>query len=421
VSWRGSLAVLVALRLLIPFAALAGAGRDLPGIPRYDYVGLTGDATGFYAATREFLASWERIGLPLVGIAGAMAVASGLLVRAWRRRTVGRHWLVAWGVLAFALVVSIAVTQMNPPGAAVFGWPLVWSLPMLPYRALGGPLDPDIAFGFGLALSLLANAVTVVATAYVGLYATGRRSIGLGAATLFALWPLLVGVVGGSRAWQNGTWAVDVGLALYTEPLSTALVATAAALLLSPRLNELGLASSGVLLGLATAVKLSNGLLAGVLLILLASRLGVRRTLPYLAGVLSFAPLVAAYWSMGVSAQFDTPGERHPFSVDYVIRSWTDSLLFTPSTLLVLTPLAIVGTIALRTWWPRAVLVAWALVNPVLYSFYQATPEHPRYMFASLPAVFVLWVAGLAAVVAEGVKSLHQRRLEPTGRGSGHA
>lgn len=293
VSWRGPLAVLVALRLAVPLAALAASGRDLPAIPRYDY-GLTGDATGFYAATREFLASWGRLGLPLILLVALTVAGVVLIVAAWRRRTIGRHWLVALGASGFAVVVSIAVSQMHPPGAPVVGWPLLWSLPMLPYRALGGPLDSDVAFGFGLVVSLLANAVTVVATAYAGLYATGRRSIGLGAATLYALWPLLVGVIGGSRAWENGTWAVDAGLALYTEPVSTALVATAAVLLLSPRLGELGLATSGALLSVATAVKLSNGLLAGALLVLLARRLGARGVLPYLAGVLSFVPLVAA-------------------------------------------------------------------------------------------------------------------------------
>ena len=415
-AWRTPLAALVAVRLAIPLGALAASGHDLPGVPRYDYVAITGDATGFYAAAREFLASWGRLGVPVVAaLAAATVAAAALLVRAWRRRSVGRHWLVALGALGFALVASAAVAKMHPPGAAVFGWPLVWSLPMLPYRALGAPLDPDIAFAFGLPLSLLANAVTVVATAYVGFYATGRRSIGLGAATLYSFWPLLVGLIGGSRAWENGTWTVDAGLALYTEPLSTALAATAAALLLSPGLTELRLATSGVLLALATAVKLTNGLLAAALLVLVARRLGARGALPYLAGALSLAPLVAVYWPKGYSAQFDNANSwpRHPFSTDYVVRSWTDSLLFTPRTLLVLVPMSIVGAIALRAWWPRAVLVAWALVNPVFYSFYANTPEHPRFLFASLPAVIVLWVVGLATVAVAVVHVARRRKLEP--------
>ena len=414
-AWRTSLAALVVLRVAIPLVALGSSGHDLPTIPRYDYVALTGDATGFYAAARELLASWGRLGPLVVALGCGVVVASVLLVREWRRGSIGRHWLVALGAAGFALTVSAAVAKMHPPGAAVIGWPLVWSVPMLPYRALGGPLGPDIAFGFGLALSLLANAVTVVATAYVGFHATGRRALGIGAAALFALWPLLVGVVGGSRAWQNGTWTVDAGLALYTEPLSTALVASAAALLLSPTLTQLRLASSGVLLGLATAVKLTNGLLAVLLLALLVVRIGGRRALPCAAGALAFAPLVAVYWPKGYAAQFDDPSSwpEHPFSPGYVVRSWTDSLLFTPSTLLLLVPLAIAGAIALEAWWARAVLVTWALVNPVFYSFYANTSDHPRFLFASLPAVFVLWIAGLAAVATTAARVIRRRSLEP--------
>ena len=263
---------------------------------------------------------------------------------------------------------------------------------MLPYRALGGPLDPDAAFGFGLVLSLAANVVTVVATAYVGLHATGRRALGLAAAAAFALWPLLMGVVGGERAWGNGTWTVDAGLAVYTEPLSTALVTTALALLLSPRLDELRGAVAGIALGLGTAVKLSNALLAaaGALVVL-----AFRRPLlvPYAAGALTFAPVVAVYWPKGYEAQ-----RREPFSFEYAGRSWEDSLLFSPRTLVVLVPLAVVGAIALRSWRSRFLLAAWIVPTAVLYTFYRVTWEHPRFLFTALPAALVLWVTGVAAV-----------------------
>ena len=217
------------------------------------------------------------------------------------------------------------MTQMNPPGAAVFGWPLVWSLPMLPYRALGGPLDPDVAYGFGLVVSLAANCVSVVATAYAGFYATGRRAVGLAAATTFALWPLLVGLIGGERSWENGTWAVDAGLVMYTEPVSTALVTTALALLLSPRSCGLRLALAGLALGFATAVRLSNGLLLAVALLVLVASLGVRRTLPYLAGAVAFAPLIAVYWPKGYAREELFPDD--PFALDYATQAWADSLL----------------------------------------------------------------------------------------------
>ena len=98
-------------------------------------------------------------------------------------------------------------------------------------------LDDDVAFAVGLLLSLAANAVTVVATAYIGLRSTGSRAVGVAAAALYAVWPLLTRPLAGTSAWENGQWNVDVGLHLYTEPISTALVATAIALLLARSLD----------------------------------------------------------------------------------------------------------------------------------------------------------------------------------------
>ncbi len=409
---RGTLALVAALavvRVAVPLVALAASGSKLPGLPRYDYVPTTGDGSGFYAATREFLASWGRLPLAvLLVLVVFVTVGAAALVWARSKRALALEWLVVLAATGFALVVAAAVTQMNPPGAAVFGWPFVWSLPMLPYRALGFPLDADIAFGFGLALSLLANVVTVLATAFAGLFATGRRSVGLLAASVFAFWPLLVGLVGGARAWGNGTWTIDAGLAMYTEPLSTALVTVALALLLAPRPTPLRLAVAGVVLGLAIAVKLSNVIVAVLALVLLAMRLGRTRVLPYLAGVVSSAPVLAAYWPKGYTGETDLL-PRHPFSVDYVIRNWRDSLLFGPRTLLVLVPLALLGWLALRSSWPRLLLAVWVLGNAVLYSSYRVTPDHPRFLFASLPAVFVLWSAGVGTVALR-VRGLRVRR-----------
>src|SRR5207237_8303121 len=95
---------------------------------------------------------------------------------------------------------------------------------------------------------------------------------------------------------SNGSWAIDAGLHMYTEPVSTALVAAALAAVLAPRPSALSLSAAGVLLSLASCVKLSNGLLAAIVLGLLAWRVGARRALPFLAGGLSLTPVVAIYW-----------------------------------------------------------------------------------------------------------------------------
>ena len=153
-GWWGVLGVFVAVRLAIPLAAFADSGSSLPGLPRWTYRGLEGDANGFYAATREFMAAWGRMPRPLLALlALATLAAAFLLARLWRRRRAWRPWLVPAALGAFGLLVAADVHWMRATGAAVFGWSLVWALVMFPYRlALG--LTPGIAWDFGFALSL---------------------------------------------------------------------------------------------------------------------------------------------------------------------------------------------------------------------------------------------------------------------------
>ena len=394
IAW---LAGLVALRVAIPLVALAAPERDLGLIPGYDFDGLSGDATGFYVATREFMAAYGRLHpLALTGLGVTVLALAVLISVAWRRHHVAPAWLIAAGATSVALAAAAAVTQMHPPGAAVFGWPFLWSVVLAPARVLG-VLDPGVGFALGVPLSLAANALTVVATYYAGLYATRRRAVGMAAAALYSLWPLLTRLVSGERAWENGSWAVDTGLAMYSEPLSTALVTTALALLLSPNLSEMRLGLAGLALSLATAVRLTNMLLAAGVLALLILRLDPRRLAAYLAGALAFAPVVLAYWPKGYLAY-----GREEFSLSYVDDAWTDSTLFTPQMLLLLVPVAVLGWFAVRAWHARSLLGLFVLVNAVFYSFYRVTELHPRFLFASLPALFVLWCAGIIALAEAG-------------------
>ncbi len=393
-AWWSALATLVAVRVAIPLAALAASGDQLPGLPRYRYSGLTGDAYGYYAAARELIAAPGRLGRPLAAVLAAsmLALVAALLVLRRRGRVAG-HWALLAAVAAGGALLALAITKMHAPGAGVIGWPAVWALPLLPLRALRA-LDVERAFGLGLALSLAANALTVVATAYLGLRATGRRWAGIASGALFALWPLAMGAVAGSRAWGNGTWEVDSGLALYTEPLSTALVTGALALLLSERAGPWRLSAAGIAFGLGALVKLSNGVLAAVVLAVLLRRVGARRSLPFVAGALAFALPVIAYWPLG----YDNLSQRPSFSVGAAGENWTESLLFRPRTLLVLVPLAVVGALTVRSRDTLALLALPVLANVVFYTFYDFTAIHPRFLFASLPPVFALWVAGVAAL-----------------------
>ncbi len=370
---RRVLLLLVGVRVAIPVAALAASGTKLPGLPRYSYVALTGDATGFYAAAREFISTLARPASLAAGLIAAIA-----LVLIWRKCKRGVPGAVVAAALAVSLFLVVPIAQMHPPGAAVVGWPLVWSVLLLPLRAIGR-LDPGTAFTVGFVLSLVANAITVVATAFAGWYASGRRSVGIGAAAIFALWPMLIWVVAGSHGWRNGQWKVDVGLALYTEPLSTALMTVALALLLRPHTARLGFAFAGVLLGFATVTRLSNGLIAAAALGLVAVRRGRSPAGWLAAGGLSAAPVVGAYWPKGYAAQFDNPNSwpRHPFSAHYLARSWRDSLIFGPRALVIIVPLALIGAALLRRRFEVGLLAAWIVPTVLFYSFYRETWEHP--------------------------------------------
>jgi hypothetical protein len=396
-TWLGALAALAAIRVAIPLAALAASGSALPGMPRYDYAPLNGDAHAYYHTARELLSSLASVHpAALVVLAAAVLSAIATAVVLWRRRP-GLRWLaLVLAAAAPALVALAAILELPRTGAPVVGWPLVWGAALAPFRALG-PVDVDLGFAIGLAVSLLALAVTVVATAYAGLLATGRRSVGIVAAALFASWPLLLGLLGGEDAWENGTWHVAAGLHVYTEPLSTALVAVAVVLLLARPTPE-RLALAGVALGVATVVKLSNGVIAALVLGLVALGLGARRALPLAAGGLVFAPLAIAYWPKGYVDEAVVFPDR-PFGLDYVVPNWTDSHLYTPATILVLAPLLLVG-LAVVSRWSAQVAAACVGGTAAFYSVYALTWDHPRFLDSALPALFVLEAAGAVAVVS---------------------
>jgi hypothetical protein len=409
--WWGPLGLLAAIRVAIPLAAYAGS--SVPGTPGFARPardgGLEGDATGFYAATREFMAAWGRMPRAVLALDVLFALAAVVAIAVlWRRRPDWRAWLAASALCAFGLVVCVDVHWMKATGAAVFGWSLLWSLPMLPYRALGFGLSKHVAWDFGFGLSLAIVALTVVAVGYLGRNATGRRWVGLLAAAFWAAWPVLVGLIAGHHAWGNSQWDVDTGLHNYDEPLSTLLVTSGAALVLSPRLTQLRLALAGCALSAATLVKVSNALLAAAALLVVFLRGQRRDALPYLAGALALAPLVGAYWPISYPKLFNNRQSwpKDPFDPAHVVTSWTHSSIFTPHTLAIIVPLAAIGIGAVARPWALALVLAFLLINPIFYSFYANTALHPRFLYASLPELFVLWSAGVAVLLRLALRRL---------------
>lgn len=387
--------------MAIALAAYAAGSSRLPDMPAVvrpaAFGGLEGDATGFYEQAREFMASLGRVPHALLAAdALFIVVAAVALVRAWRRRPDLRAWLAALALFAAGLCLLVPMHWMHPAGAAVFGWPLVWGLAMLPYKVLGLALTPAVGWDVGTALSLAFVALTVVAVAYLGRNAVGSRRAGVLAAAFWVSWPLLVGLVAGHGAWANDQWLIDVGLHNYDEPLSTLLVTAGAALLLARPRTQLRLSLAGMCLGLATAVKISNALAAALALALLLARRDARRdAAAFFAGAIAFAPVVLAYWPKSYPTLFSNRNSwpSDPFDVSHVVSSWTDSSIFTPRTLAILVPLAVIGAFALRSRWTTEIVLALLLVNPVFYSFFANTAEHPRFLYASLPLLFTLWAA----------------------------
>ncbi len=284
----------------------------------------------------------------------------------------------------------------------------MWGLALLPGRAVGASIRPDVAFAVGLALSLACNAVSVIATYLLARGIGLQERIALLGAGLFAFWPLL-SLLAGSRAGQNGTWQIDLGLSLYTEPLSTALVLVALARIIRSSPSNSSSLLTGALLGVAVLVRLSNVLVVFCILVylLIGRERSRNRALAVSAGAAAFAPAAVLFWPKSYPKLKPPVFPAHPFALDYARDAWTHSLLWHPAVLLVLVPLALVGT-ARTTHRQAALLWSAVAVTAAFYTFYVLTPIHPRFLFVVLPIVLVFWASGATTVVRAAV-SLYDR------------
>jgi hypothetical protein len=136
--------------------------------------------------------------------------------------------------------------------------------------------------------------------------------------------------------------------------------------------------------------------------------LGWRRTVPLVAGGFALLPILIAYWPLGYP-KIDGPSAEKPAfvsSLHAAADSWLDSLVFSPRTLAVLVPLAVIGGFFVRTRLELGLLVLPVLVNAAFYTTYEYTAQHPRFLYVSLPAVFVLWAAGMGGIATSAVRWL---------------
>ena len=162
--WLGALA---AVRAAIPLVALAFGGL-LPGFPSYSYEGPRGDASG-YIDTARALISAGAASASCCRVLVAVAVAGALAARwAWRRYPGDRHWVIAGSAALVSCLLAAVILRIEAqaPAGAV-GWPLLLSLPLVPFRVIGW-IDDEVAVGVGIALAIVANTVTIFATAFIG-------------------------------------------------------------------------------------------------------------------------------------------------------------------------------------------------------------------------------------------------------------
>jgi hypothetical protein len=383
--------------VLALLALAAEPGRLLPGLPYFRYNPLDGDAYGYFYAARAIIEVLRR---DAAEVAAAVVVAAAILAVGWRRAGAVRVVAVAWaaGVVTAAIAHSIGFT-----GAAQLGWPLVWAVPMLPLR-LVGEATPDVSYVPALAISLVCNAATVLASYAIARRIGFRENVALFGAALVSLWPIL-SLLTGPDAAKNGTWQNWLGLSLYTEPLSTALVTVALALVVGRNVVDRDVAVAGALLGLATFVRLSNVLIVGcavVAYVVLGDR---RRAIVLSLAAAAWAPAVLLFWPEGYPKLKPPVFPAHPFALSYVNDAWSHSYLWHPLVLVVLIPIALLGIVRASR---RDATLLWACVavTAVFYSFYEVTPMHPRFLFVILPIVLVFWAAGVSVLVASARKAL---------------
>lgn len=396
--WLGALA---AVRAAIPLLALVFGGA-LPGFPPYAYRGPRGDASGYIDTARAIISAGASFRLLLLVLFGVAAGGVVVAARAWRRRPDKRHWVVAGSAaLAFSLLAAVILKIEAQAPAGAVGWPLVLSLPLLPFR-LAGFIDDEVAVAVGIALAILANTITIVASAFIGRRVSGSRGAGILAAALFTLWPFLTWLLLGERTWQNSAWEIEAGLELYTEPLSTACVATGAALLLLRRRPPWAVVAAGIVLGYAVAVRPTNVVFAAAAVALLAWERDWPSMGRFVVGGSTVLPIVLAF--LPKKRGYDLALARDQtglplWSNDYLLSTFADASVWRPLLLVLLLPLVALGVATARSRPVALMLLGGALGNAAIYSFFRATWEHPRYLQAGLPALLVLWAAGAAGAL----------------------
>lgn len=403
-AFKLSVAALAVLRILPAIVVAVANGRSLPLLPGYAYGPPNGDTYGFYAAAREFISSWRHLSRPVLALAVLiLVIVLALAGRVWRRGK--RTEAVTTAAVGLALFTCLGVRQMGFTGAGAVGWPIVWSVPLFPLR-VAGHLGYHAAYYIALVILLACNVVTIVATAAIGRRLLPAPYALIGPA-LLVVFPTFMRLVDGTGRVVYGTWLTDSGQIAYSEPLSTALVVVALALIVTRPTNPTAAALAGALAGFSVAVRVSNAPVAAVFFLALALHRRARPVVIYTLTGIGTLTIALAFWSKGYASFPGGKSAQAPyglFSIHYLRRSWADSAVFDWKMLAILLPLPVLGVVLLRTRIPDAVALAGTVVvTAALYSVYYITALHPRFLLVALPPLFVLAAAGVAELMRLGL------------------
>ena len=141
----------------------------------------------------------------------------------------------------------------------------------------------------------------------------------------------------------NSAWAIEAGLELYTEPVSTAW-SNRNRPGSRPRRPPWAVVTAGIVLGYATAVRPTNIVFAAAAAILFASERDWRSAARFVVGGLAVLPIMLAFLpkkrGYDLALARDQTGQPL-WSNDYLVSTFTDSSVYRP----------LCWPCSCRSWW----------------------------------------------------------------------
>ena len=294
----------------------------------------------------------------------------------------------------------------EPTGAAVVGWPLLWAIPLFPFASSACSTTTSPSRSGSRSRSPRTRSRSSRPPSSACARAAAARSASA-AAALFAVWPLLTRPLAGPSAWENGHWNVDVGLApLHGAALDGARRGRDRAPARTAARRSSGSRRPALCSASRPSSGSSNGLFAAAAVGLARVRLGPRRTAAVRAGRARVRAARRRLLAEGLSDDRERARLLARAGVD---RSWDRLADLRPADAARSRSRSPCSGSLASARVERRLLGAVIATNVALYTFYEHTHLHPRFLFVALPALFVLEAAGAWLVI----RKVSRGRPEP--------